>query len=49
MDAPPNGFDWMRALNENASARIQACADIATLDSWIGNVLEAKTAAEVLS
>ncbi|WP_437567421.1 hypothetical protein [Sorangium sp. So ce542] len=36
-------------LTENESARIQACADIATLDRWLDNVLGAKTAAEVLS
>jgi hypothetical protein len=36
-------------LSENESARIQACADIATLDLWIDNVLGAKTATEVLS
>ncbi|MGK4005758.1 hypothetical protein WMF31_24230 [Sorangium sp. So ce1036] len=37
------------ALDENESARIHACSDVATLDRWIENVLGAKTAAEVLS
>ncbi|MGK4004907.1 hypothetical protein WMF31_19910 [Sorangium sp. So ce1036] len=36
-------------LTEDESARIQACTDIATLDRWIENVLEAKAATEVLS
>ena len=37
------------ALTEDDRARIQACADAATLDRWVENVLGAKTAAEVLS
>ncbi|MEP7119608.1 MAG: hypothetical protein ABJE95_01815 [Byssovorax sp.] len=37
------------ALTERERARIQACADIATLDRWVDNVLGATTAAEVLS
>ncbi|MGK4005757.1 hypothetical protein WMF31_24225 [Sorangium sp. So ce1036] len=37
------------ALDENESARIQACSDVATLDRWIENVLAAKTASEALS
>ena len=36
-------------LTENDHARIQACADAATLDRWIENVLGAKTAADVFS
>jgi len=37
------------ALTEADRAQIQACAETATLDRWIKNVLSAKTAAEVLS
>jgi len=37
------------SLGEDDRARIQACADPATLDRWIDNVLGAKTAREVLS
>ncbi|WP_437627894.1 hypothetical protein [Sorangium sp. So ce1151] len=36
-------------LTEDESARIQTCADIATLDRWIDNALGAKAATEVLS
>jgi hypothetical protein len=37
------------ALTEEDRARIEACADPATLDQWIDNILGAKTAAEVLT
>jgi len=37
------------AVSEDERARIQTCADPATLDRWIDNVLGAKTASEVLS
>ena len=37
------------AVSEDERARIQTCADAATLDRWIDNVLGAKTASEVLS
>jgi predicted transposase/invertase (TIGR01784 family) len=37
------------ALTDDDGARIQACADIATLDRWIDNVFDAKTAADVLT
>ncbi len=37
------------ALTEDDRARVQTCADAATLDRWIENVLGAKTAADVLS
>jgi hypothetical protein len=37
------------SLTEEDRARIQACDDTATLDRWVENVLEAKTAADVLS
>ncbi|HTN82103.1 MAG TPA: hypothetical protein VL242_00390 [Sorangium sp.] len=36
-------------LTENQSAHAQARTDIAPLDRWVGNVLEAKAATEVLS
>jgi hypothetical protein len=36
------------AISEDDRARIDACADPATLDRWIENVLGAKTAGEVL-
>lgn len=36
-------------LNEDERARIDACADPATLDRWFDNVLGAKTARDVLS
>ena len=35
------------ALTENDRARVQGCADPATLDRWIDNVFGAKTAADV--
>jgi hypothetical protein len=37
------------SLSEDERARVQTCADPATLDRWIENVLGAKTAREVLS
>ena len=37
------------ALTNDERARIEACADAATLDRWTDNVLGAKTAAEVLA
>jgi hypothetical protein len=37
------------SLTEDDRARIQACTEPATLDTWIENVLGAKTAADVLS
>jgi hypothetical protein len=37
------------ALTEDDRARVAACADTATLDRWIENVLGAKTAADVLA
>jgi hypothetical protein len=37
------------ALAEEDRARICACADPATLDRWLDNVLGAKTAADVFS
>ena len=37
------------AVSEDERARIQTCADPATFDRWIDNVLGAKTASEVLS
>ncbi len=37
------------ALTEDDRARIQACTDTAILDTWIENVIGAKTAADVLS
>jgi hypothetical protein len=37
------------ALTEDERARIQACMDAAILDRWVDNVLEAKTATDVLS
>jgi hypothetical protein len=37
------------AVSEDERARIQSCADPATLDRWIDSVLGAKTASEVLS
>ncbi|MFT3766245.1 MAG: hypothetical protein QM820_12135 [Minicystis sp.] len=36
-------------LADGDRARIQACEDAATLDRWVGNVLGAKTAADVFS
>ena len=36
-------------LTQDDRARIQACADIATLDQWMDNVVGAKSAADVLS
>lgn len=36
-------------LTEDDRARIHACDDAATLDRWVGNVLGAKTAADVLT
>ena len=36
-------------LTEGDRARVQACDDAATLDRWVGNVIGAKTAADVLS
>ncbi len=37
------------ALTEDERARILGCAEIATLDRWVENVLGAKSAADVLS
>ena len=37
------------ALSEEETARIRECSDAATLDRWVGNVLGAKTAHDVLS
>jgi hypothetical protein len=37
------------ALTEDASARIAACADTATLDRWFDNALTASTVADVFS
>ena len=37
------------ALTDTERARIEACVDAETLDRWIDNVFEAKTAAEVLT
>ncbi|MGK3988702.1 hypothetical protein WME99_37000 [Sorangium sp. So ce136] len=37
------------ALTDGDRDRIQACSDPATLDRWVGNVLGAKSAADVLS
>jgi predicted transposase/invertase (TIGR01784 family) len=37
------------ALTDDDRARIQACAETATLDRWIDNILGAKTAADVLT
>jgi hypothetical protein len=37
------------ALSEDDVARVESCADLATLGRWIDNVLGAKTAADVLS
>ncbi|XYH98413.1 hypothetical protein ACMHYB_01205 [Sorangium sp. So ce1128] len=36
-------------LTQDDRARIRACDDTATLDRWLGSVLGAKTAADVLS
>jgi predicted transposase/invertase (TIGR01784 family) len=36
-------------LTEDDRARIEACTDVATLDTWVDNVLGAKTIADVLS
>ena len=36
-------------LTEDEAARVQACDDPALLDRWVGNVLGAKTAGDVLS
>jgi hypothetical protein len=37
------------ALTDADRARIQTCDDVATLERWVENVLQAKTAADVLS
>jgi len=37
------------AFTEDDRARVQACADAATLDRWVDNVLAAKTTAEVFA
>ncbi|XYH97741.1 hypothetical protein ACMHYB_59985 [Sorangium sp. So ce1128] len=37
------------ALTDDDRDRIQACSDPATLDRWVGNVLGAKSASDVLS
>ena len=37
------------ALTDDDRTRIETCADAATLDKWIDNVLGAKTAAEVIT
>ena len=37
------------AIPDDDRAKVQACADAATLDRWLDNVLGAKTAADVLS
>ncbi len=36
-------------LSDDDRARVQACTDLATLDRWVDNVRDAKTAADVLS
>ncbi|WP_438006843.1 hypothetical protein WME89_51255 [Sorangium sp. So ce321] len=37
------------ALTNDDRDRIQTCSDPATLDRWVGNVLGAMSAADVLS
>jgi hypothetical protein len=37
------------AFSEDDRARVHACTDLATLDRWIDNIRDAKTAADVLS
>jgi hypothetical protein len=37
------------ALSDDERARVDACTDIAILDQWVDKVLDAKTAADVLS
>lgn len=37
------------ALSDDDRARVQACADLATLERWVDNVRDAKTAADVLA
>ena len=37
------------ALSDDDRARVQACADLATLEHWVDNVRDAKTAADVLA
>jgi hypothetical protein len=37
------------ALTQDERTRIQTCVDLALLDRWVDNVLEAKTAGDVLS
>jgi hypothetical protein len=37
------------ALGANARDCVNACTDLAILDRWVDNVLDAKTAADVLS
>jgi hypothetical protein len=36
-------------LTDGDRARVHACADAARLDQWLGNVLGAKTASDVLA
>lgn len=35
-------------LSDGDRARVEACTDLATLDRWVDNVIDAKTAANVL-
>lgn len=37
------------ALTDEEAARIATCEDVATLDRWVGNVLGAKTSADVFA
>jgi hypothetical protein len=37
------------AFSEDDRARVRDCTDLATLDRWIDNIRDAKTAADVLS
>jgi predicted transposase YdaD len=37
------------AITKKERARIEACTDVATLDTWISRVFGAKSAADVLS
>jgi hypothetical protein len=37
------------ALSDDDRARVQACTELATLERWVDNVRDAKTAADVLS
>ena len=50
MALPPYDlYDVRSLLTEEERARVLACADPATLERWVENVLGAKTAADVLS